>query len=43
MMPVAVFQAGIANISVGMRAKVNYLSWVRLAARFESVGKVRAE
>jgi hypothetical protein len=43
MMRRTIFQAGIAIVSVGMRAKTNYLDWVRLAARFGSVGKVRAD
>jgi hypothetical protein len=43
MMPVAVFQAGNAILSVGMWAKTKFLGLVRLAARFGSVGKVRAD
>jgi hypothetical protein len=43
MMAVAIFQAGIAICSEGMRAKANYLGLVRLTARFDSVGKVRAD
>lgn len=42
-MPVAIFQAGIAIFSEGMRAKAKSLGLVRLTARFENVGKVRAK
>ena len=43
MMPVAIFQAGIVLCSVGMWAKSKFLGLVRVVARFESVGKVRAD
>jgi hypothetical protein len=43
MKAVDIFQAGIANSSVGMWAKAKFLGWVRLTARFGSVGKVRAD
>jgi hypothetical protein len=39
---VAILQAGIALLTVGMWAKGKFLALVRLTARFESVGKVRA-
>jgi hypothetical protein len=42
MMTVAILQAGIALLTVGMWAKPSFLALVRLTARFESVGKVRA-
>lgn len=43
MKAVGIFQAGIANITVGMWANAKFLGLVRLTAQFGSVGKVRAD